>query len=133
MTDAGVKDLISGSPGLHKISLYWNVHITDAVLLKLSTSCPKLTHLNLSGCKRITDKGLMAVARKCPELVDVDLTRHASQCHKIGLSRDYLAFVCTCITCMMGFITNGSHCQSCITSAYDFVSAVVAIHLAMLD
>lgn len=77
VTDAGVQDLISDSPSLHKISLYWNVHITDAVLLKLSNSCPKLTHLNLSGCKRITDKGLMAIARKCPELVDVDLTRHA--------------------------------------------------------
>lgn len=85
VTDAGVKDLISDSPGLHKISLYWNVHITDAVLLKLSNSCPKLTHLNLSGCKRITDKGLMAIARKCPELVDVDLTRHAFSMRHIWL------------------------------------------------
>lgn len=74
--------MLSDSPGLQRLSLYWNVHISNAVLQKLSICCPKLTHLNLSGCKRITDDGLKAVARKCPELVDVDLTRYVSlQCH----------------------------------------------------
>lgn len=65
----------SQSPNLQRLSLYWNVHVTDTPLYRLASMCAQLTHLNLSGCKRVTDNGLQAVAKNCHQLVDVDLTR----------------------------------------------------------
>ncbi|GAQ83937.1 hypothetical protein KFL_001690150 [Klebsormidium nitens] len=75
VTDQGISGLVSASPQLEALSVYWNLKVTDASMLEVARSCPDLTFLNISGCKKITDVGVKAVARACPRLQTFNLTR----------------------------------------------------------
>ena len=79
VTNVALSALLSSSPGLQRLSLYWNLNVGDDALLHVAALCPALRALSLSGCKNVTDAGIRALARECHELTSLDLTRRAAR------------------------------------------------------
>ena len=72
--DPAVLTLAASCSRLERLSLYWNVRVTDAAITAICSSpcAATLASLNLSGCKRLTR--LDAVA-SLPALLELDVTR----------------------------------------------------------
>jgi len=77
LSDTGIRHLVRHCPDLTRISLYWNVGLSDkAVSAIASSSCAaSLTHLNLSGVTKITAEQFNRSIPSFPGLVHLDLTR----------------------------------------------------------
>ena len=75
MTNVALSALLTSSPGLRRLSLYWNLNVGDEALLHVAALCTGLRALSLSGCKNVTDAGVRAVTRECHDLTALDLTR----------------------------------------------------------
>lgn len=76
VTNVGLSALLASSPGLQRLSLYWNLNVSNDTLLFVAALCTGLRALSLSGCKNVTDAGVRALARACPGLTALDLTRY---------------------------------------------------------
>ncbi|KAL3646034.1 Transcription factor COE2 [Castilleja foliolosa] len=80
LTNAGLKAVARGCPGLRALSL-WNLSsVGDDGLREIATGCRFLEKIDLSHCPAITDKGLIAIAMNCPNLKSVTL----ESCLNIG-------------------------------------------------
>nr|GEY15825.1 F-box protein At3g58530 isoform X1 [Tanacetum cinerariifolium] len=75
VSDNGIEAITAASPSLRKISIYWNVRVTDVGISHLVKNCKHIVDLNLSGCKGISDKGLQMVADNYRHLESLDITR----------------------------------------------------------
>ena len=62
-------------PSLQRISLYWNVQLTNAAAISLARRCPRLAAVCLSGCKKVGSAGVRAFAARGATLSELDLTR----------------------------------------------------------
>ena len=51
---------------LKKLSLAWNVHLSDLTLFSIAQNCHKLQSIDLSHCTDISDDGIKAIALNCP-------------------------------------------------------------------
>ncbi|GFQ05508.1 ein3-binding F-box protein 1 [Phtheirospermum japonicum] len=79
-TNAGLKAIARGCPGLRALSL-WNLSsFGDDGLCDIATGCRFLEKIDLSHCPAITDKGLIAIAMSCPNLASVTV----ESCPNIG-------------------------------------------------
>ncbi|PWA87071.1 Regulator of chromosome condensation 1/beta-lactamase-inhibitor protein II [Artemisia annua] len=75
VSDNGIEAITAASPSLRKISIYWNVRVTDVGISHPVKKCKHIVDLNLSGCKGISDKGLQMVADNYQHLESLDITR----------------------------------------------------------
>ncbi len=75
MTNLALSALLATSPGIQRLSLYWNLNVTNDTLFTAAAQCPGLRALSLSGCKNVTDPGVRALARGCSGITALDLTR----------------------------------------------------------
>ena len=96
VTNLALSALLATSPGIQRLSLYWNLNVTNDTLFAAAAQCPGLRALSLSGCKNVTDPGVRALARGCPGITALDLTR----CSRI---------VCFCASARVGLV----HCLRC--------------------
>ena len=75
VTNVALSALLASSPGMRRLSLYWNLNVTNDALFAAAAMCAGLRAVNLSGCKNVTDSGVRALARGCPGITALDLTR----------------------------------------------------------
>ena len=72
--DAALDALSENNPHLERVSLYWNVRVTDPAIVALCARCANLERLDVSGCKRLTD-GCAAAIASLSNLRRLNLTR----------------------------------------------------------
>lgn len=76
LTDAGVRAAVDlCGPSLQRISLYWNVQLTNAAAIAVARRCPQLQAVCLSGCRKVGSAGVRALAVRGATLTELDLTR----------------------------------------------------------
>eukprot|EP00834_Sanchytrium_tribonematis_P008630 NODE_1082_length_2296_cov_0.491124.p1 type:complete len:309 gc:universal NODE_1082_length_2296_cov_0.491124:980-54(-) len=64
--DRVMNSLASYCLNLERLSLAWNIHLSDLTLFSLSQNCKMLKSLDLSHCVDMSDDGLKAIAMTCP-------------------------------------------------------------------
>lgn len=76
VTDAGVKAAVERcGPTLERLSLYWNVQLTNAAAIAVGCRCPRLRAVCFSGCKKVGSAGVRALAARGGTLEALDVTR----------------------------------------------------------
>ena len=62
-------------PSLQRLSIYWNVHLTNAAAIAVARRCPRRQAVCFSGCRKVGSAGVRALAARGATLTELDLTR----------------------------------------------------------
>ncbi|KAI0244079.1 hypothetical protein L0F63_002388, partial [Massospora cicadina] len=64
-SDIVLTKLVKHCPGLVRLSLSWNSHLTDFGFIELARQCPQLQYLDLTNCAQISDYAVTAFSSHC--------------------------------------------------------------------